>query len=315
MTSKGNYSEEKTENKTKTITGVMNKEKILNLTEETLKYIDEKGEILKCFKEKINSGKIIFYDSRNNEQKEEILRNIKESETKAKIEKECAFYKTITDTCYIPLSHNILDIITIVHEFIHQFHYNQKKVGDYEVEIPSIYFETIAMEYLLKNGYSQYKDTFKNWIMHRCVINANNNEVTCKEMVELINTKIFRGAITSDNILSNKAATKMNNDDKNIFGPDYSIDETKKGFALRRIMSLLSKDATITNDDINMISYSLGTYVAIKFRHNNIIRGKMMELLKNPQYNVQMLLEDIEYFEKGMEKSITKHNVETVLEQ
>ena len=272
--------------------------KIMELTEQVLNHIDSTGKLTNVFNEKNKANKIILYNV--DEKKKEIKRISKEQhfknrkEIKSYINKERCCYNRGIDLCFVPILNRVTDVPSVVHEFIHQYYHNKGKVDNYSAEIPSVYFEKVAIDYLSNNGFEQSKDTL-NWCFtsRKIFDSVRHNVSTATRLIEISKVKKEVGEISLENIMDDEYAEKAYSYEKNFCEDIKTVDDTKKRFA-KTIIKTLSIDGDRINKTFQKdCSYSLGTLLADKFSNEESIKKKMLKLINEPEYSVQNILDCI----------------------
>lgn len=273
--------------------------KIIELVDEILNNIDSTENLSKYFKEKIDLGKMIIYNENEKNKTFENLEKIFKSRDKAEnsMNKD-AHYVVDDDICIIPINNHITDVPKVIHEFIHQYNFNRKSVTYYPEEIPSVYFEKVAINYLINNGFEQYADILENGFTKRKENDASNNVLVINRFVDITKTKKDDGLITMQNILSDDTAKKINFIEHNLYEEKRSIVDTKREYAKSVIRSFANRSGKLNRDIRTFCSYSLGTYFADKYSDDEKMKKRMYELINNPEYTLQNLIDDSKKQEK-----------------
>ncbi|MBE6147912.1 MAG: hypothetical protein E7167_00155 [Firmicutes bacterium] len=138
----------------------LTKEEAISYVREFLLKIDSSRGLLDMFDQNILNGSLIIF---NPNEKDPVTRYIHEN-YHPEYNTDSAFVTPFHKFACIPLQNNILDIYTIVHEFIHFFtlyaRYDSVDLKAYKSqekflnEFASIYFEKLVKEFLLEKGYS-----------------------------------------------------------------------------------------------------------------------------------------------------------------
>ncbi len=283
--------QQKNDKKARTKEAKIDKEKSIELVIEILNYIDPEQKLSELFLEKMQSGKIIIF---NEHEKSEVFEKLKEimGETDAeKIIVEGACHIPQYGICVIPIINRITDVPTIIHEFIHQTFHNSGKPQGYSVEIPSVFFGKIAMDYLINNGFEQYADILQDSFSSRKINDAGNNSVI-NDFVEITKIKHDEGNITLQNILTDDRAKQMNAMEQ-LLHEGRSVDDTKKEYAKARIKSFANRSQELKDKIVKYCSYALGTFFAERYSDDEAIKKKMLELISNPEFELQTLLDSI----------------------
>ena len=271
--------------------------KIIELTEEVLNHIDSTGKLASFFNEKNKDNKIILYNV--DEKDKEIKRISKEHYNDRKMIKSCinleeCCYDIKKDLCFVPILNRVTDVPAVVHEFIHQYYYNNGKVDDYSAEIPSVYFEKVAIDYLCKNGFEQSKDTLNWFFTSRKIEETVWSELSvAARFIEISRLKKDVGKISLKNIMDDEYAEKAYSYEKNFCEDIKTVDDTKKRFAKTIIKTLSNKGDKMRKTFKTDCSYSLGTLLADKFGNEEVIKKRMLKLINEPEYLVQNILDCI----------------------
>ena len=187
-----------------------NEEKLPSLSHENLeeyfvgflKMIDKSGDYLKVYNNLKASKKLIFFDELDEEEREKIRRSLDVLD-----EKSNNFSKKLH--VIIDRKGNISDFRNLAHEFIH--HYLEvigvdPKMNYLFREFPSIFYENIAIRFLLMKGYFfvdisnlynyRYKDITDKALQLTClndylkIYNDNNFTITPEADVERVKERI-----------------------------------------------------------------------------------------------------------------------------
>lgn len=157
-------------------------ETIISILRDILKIIDQTGNLLELFDKKLNGKRIIFYKDKSDYP--EYFKNDNE-----KINQSYYDPKEDVILCYDENSYNT--VVTLVHEFIHMYSHSKGEDGNnaYFQEVPSIFFENIAKNYL-SNTFLIDKDKFKITSRRKIINNFNSMWFnTLRNKLELLNTK------------------------------------------------------------------------------------------------------------------------------
>lgn len=296
--------ENKERNRTNNIE--IERERIIKLVNEVLNYIDPEQNLRGVFLEKVESGRIIMFNEQEKDDAIEKLEKI--MRTKEKSEKyviKSACYLPGYDVCIIPITNRITDVPTIIHEFIHQYHHCTKKVQEYSTEIPSVFFEKVAIDYLVDNGFKQCEDILQNSFFSRKENDAFNNE-TISSFIKMTKIKHDEGEITLQNVLTDKAAQFQNKLEQLVY-KGRSITDTKKECAKNLINSFANRSREKDDEIVKVCSYSLGTYFAEKYCNDSSVSKEMLKLINDPEYSLQDLISSVEKKDHDLEE---KQNVE-----
>jgi len=277
------------------------RERIIKLVNEILNYIDPKQKLTESFLEKVEAGRIIIF---NEKEKDDAIGELEKIlGTKDKAEKyviKSACYLPGYDVCIIPIINRITDVPTIIHEFIHQYHYCTRNVQEYSTEIPSVFFEKVAIDYLVNNGFKQCEDILKNYFFSRKENDALNNE-TIGSFIKITKIKHDEGEITLQNVLNDKVAQFHNNLEQLVY-KGRSVADTKKEYAKSLIKSFANRNREKNDEIVKLCSYSLGTYFAEKYYNDSSVSNEMLKFINTPEYNLQDLIDKIEKKELDIEK-------------
>lgn len=281
----------------------ISKERIIELASEVFDYIDPTGEFRKFFESKMKEGKIVLFDK---DEKDATLKELEAifnfGDTTQKPVNDGANYKPFFDMCSIPIDNAITDVPTIIHEVTHQYHWSKKnEIHGYSEEVPSIYFEKMAIEYLMTHGYEQESDILQESFHQRMVNDSANNAQVINKYIAVTKTKHDEGVITEQSFMREaEVAWKL----MQMSGMDVS--DTKKKYAKRLIETFKSRDRKVNNEIVVYCSYSLGTYLAGKYSNDEQMKQRMLQLVKNPEYSLQNLIDEINAQEQNKEdKKIT----------
>ena len=281
----------------------ISKERIIELASEVFDYIDSTGEFRKFFESKMKEGKIVLFDK---DEKDATLKELEEifnlgSKTQKPVN-EGANYKPFFDMCSIPIDNAITDVPTIIHEVTHQYHWSKKNgIHGYSEEVPSIYFEKIAIDYLMTHGFEHESDILQESFHQRMVNDSANNAQAINKYIAVTKTKHDEGVITEQAFMREaEIAWKF----MQMSGMDVS--DTKKKYAKSLIEAFKSRDRKENNEIVVYCSYSLGTYFAGKYSKDEQMKHRMLQLVKNPEYTLQNLIEELNAPDQNIEdKKIT----------
>ncbi len=252
----------------------LSRSKIIGLVSQILIYIDPTEELNQFFIKKMNEGKIKIYSKDQKQRAAEELKK-KFGINKDRLEKEMDHpcYLVDLDICVIPIVNYITDIPTIIHEFIHQYYENRKKQERYSSEFPSVFFENVSIDYLINNGFEQYE----------------------RELMDSFSARIHLQYWKNQTTLEKAEITKKKYSDKSNNGVPKSktIEDIKKEIAL------LSRTFDEKKDEEETISYALGTLFAKRYSNNKNIIERMLQFIKDPDYSLQKLIDDIQNEEKN----------------
>ena len=157
-------------------------ETIISISRDILKIIDHTGNLLELFDKKLNEKRIIFYKDKSDYP--EYFKNDNE-----KINQSYYDPKEDVILCYDENSYDT--VVTLVHEFIHMYSHSKGEDGNnaYFREVPSIFFENIAKNYL-SNTFLIDKDKFKITSRREIINNFNSMGFNAlRSKLELLNTK------------------------------------------------------------------------------------------------------------------------------
>ena len=255
----------------------LNKSTIIGLVSQILIYIDPTRELIHFFIKKMKEGKINIF---NENEKQRVIKDLTKmlGEDKDKIEKDINTprYWIHSDICVIPIVNYITDIPTIIHEFIHQYYRNKKQEERYSAEIPSIFFEKVAMDYLIDNGFQDYESELKDKFSARIDDQYLEND----KFLEIAK-------------VTKKKKSKKRNKSNNDVPKSYTIEDIKKDIAL------LNRTFEEKKEEKEIISYALGTLFAKRYSKDKNVIERMLQFIKNPEYSLQNLIDDIQNEEKN----------------
>lgn len=247
---------------------------IIGLVSQILIDIDPTEELNQYFTKKMKEGKIrIYYKDQKHRVAEELAEMLGISKDRLEEEMDRPGYLVDFDVCVIPIVNYIIDIPTIIHEFIHQYCGKQKKKERYSSEIPSVFFQSVSMNYLINNGFEQYE----------------------RELMDSFSARIHLQYWKNKKILEKAKVTKMkySNKSNNCVPKIETIEDIKKDIAL------LNRTFSEKKDDEETISYALGTLFAKRYSNNKNVIERMLQFIKDPEYSLQSLMDDIQNEEKN----------------
>lgn len=265
----------------------MTKTDIFILSKKILDSFDTSGKLGKSFEKKwMNGGILLFYPEEKNQTADYLsqLWNIEDEKDKLV---DHPYYNGTHDLCVIPIMCEVTDIPTVIHEFIHQYYYNNTKdENPYSSEIPSIFYEMESIRYLKENGYGHIANKLQEQFEDRKRTDSFNNYFTLKTYIRL--NKIKRnGEITLENILDDNFKINSNATTSDVIN------------AKNKVAQLDLKLLKIIRNEIGMgnvrklISYTIGTLIAERYNESDFVKKEMLELINNPEYSVQKLLNGI----------------------
>lgn len=286
----------------------MSKTDMVLLTKKILDSFDTSGKLGNKFEKNIMEGKIfLFYPEEKSQAADTLsyLWGVKENKNDL-VNKP--YYNSTCDLCVIPLTSNVSDIPIIIHEYIHQYYYNNTKhENPYSLEIPSIFFERESIRYLEENGYRQEANILEKEFEYRKKNDSLNNYAGLRNYVHLNKIK-KNGEITFENCLDDDLEVLLKQQIKN--NPNVTNKEVVK--AKNRIVQLKLKEFMLILKEEGMhnvqrlISYTIGTLIAEKYNESNFIKTGMLELINNPEYSIQDILNGIDKDKK--EDTFIKNN-------
>ena len=149
--------------------------------------------------------------------------------------------------------------------------------------------------------YEQESDILQESFHQRMVNDSANNAQVINKYIAVTKTKHDEGVITEQFFMREaEVAWKL----MQMSGMDVS--DTKKKYAKRLIETFKSRDRKVNNEIVVYCSYSLGTYFAGKYSNNEQMKQKMLQLVKNPEYSLQNLIDELNAQEQNKEdKKIT----------
>ena len=225
----------------------------------------------------MKEGKINIF---NENEKQRVIKDLTKmlGEDKDKLEKDIntPAYWIYSDICVIPIVNYITDIPTIIHEFIHQYYRNKKQEERYSAEIPSIFFEKVAMDYLIDNGFQDYESELKDKFSARIDDQYLEND----KFLEIAK-------------VTKKKKSKKRNKSNNDVPKSYTIEDIKKDIAL------LNRTFEEKKEEKEIISYALGTLFAKRYSKDKNVIERMLQFIKNPEYSLQNLIDDIQNKKKN----------------
>ncbi|MBR1654480.1 MAG: hypothetical protein IJ690_06010 [Clostridia bacterium] len=268
-------------------------EKTIELVEEILSSFDTSGKLVACFKEKMQSGKFIMYKKEDKQLLNEKF-NIyfEKDDAKERLASDSPYYDSEFDVSIIPIFNRLSDIPTIVHEFIHQYDYNHSKSGvknKYSSEIASIYYEKLAINYLISHGFSQSSEVLNDFFDSRLRNDAVNNFSFLDSYVSIYTIKKQHGEITMENVCDDTTASVISRNSSKFKG----VDTVKREFAKMYLYKYKTRTREINDKIIKLCSYSLGTLFAEKYCNNDAMKEKMFELIDSPSYSIEQLIDEL----------------------
>lgn len=271
----------------------MTKTDIFILSKKILDSFDTSGKLGKSFEEKwMKGGILLFYPEEKNQTADYLsyLWNIEDGKDKLV---DHPYYNGTHDLCVIPITCEVTDIPTVIHEFIHQYYYNNTKdENPYSSEIPSIFYEMESIRYLKENGYGHIANILQEQFEDRKRNDSFNNYFVLKTYVRL--NKIKRnGEITLENILDDNVKINSNATINDVLNAKNRIAQLD----VKLLESI--RNETGMDNVRKMISYTIGTLIAERYNESDFVKKEMLELINNPEYSVQKLLNGI-----GKEKEL-----------
>ena len=268
----------------------MTKTEQVLLTKKILDSFDTSGKLGEAFEEKMKKGRIFLIYPEEEKQAADTLGYLwGVSENKDDLVNK-PYYEPAYDMCIIPLKCNISDVPIIIHEFVHQYYYNNTKNDNpYSLEIPSIFFEKESIKYLKENGYN-VEEVFE----HRKEHDSVNNYLFLKEYVRMCKIK-KNGEITFENVLNedleNILKTQLQNN-PNVTNEEIVNAKNKIAQLNLRELKTLEENVGMNNVKL-MVSYTIGTFIADKYNESDLVKKEMLELINNPKHSIQSILDEI----------------------
>lgn len=285
-------------------------DEIIELTKKSLAYIDSTGNLEEYFSSKIKEGRVIFY---NDLDKEDVVKKMKNEHPEVPdklidefFSEEASYIKKL-DICIIKETGKITEIPAVVHECIHQYYENNKKVDEYSSEIPSVFFEKVCSDFLINNGYSEYKEELEDDFFRRILTDYFNNDLVIDKYIKLIKINKDNKEITLDDLMDDDTAKMLNEYEFEHGVPRVSSVNDIYGRKIERAKNVLK--STINRSFFSyreirqLISYSLGTYFAVEYSSDKDMHDKILELTRNPDVNIQDVMN---YASKDKRKEIEK---------
>lgn len=146
--------------------------------------IDPSGKLASELEENLENGKIILWNPNDLEKRKEMQAKYYEH---FNIDRQMCYFESEVKTLVLnlPLEYCLDDVVSLVHEFFH-FHSILAKLEPSKnralAEFPSIYFEMLASQFLIKKGYSKEEISLN----FRIVDSAYNYKIVAPIMQFLI---------------------------------------------------------------------------------------------------------------------------------
>ena len=277
----------------------INDKEIIRLVKEFLSSIDDDGELENFFHKKIKEGKIILYNDDNIKEKKEEVKNKISENLQSKISDFFdggSLYVPSVDLCFISMKNKIIDVPTIVHEFIHQYRYNKNNHSKYSGEVPNIFFERLCGEYLINNGWDAYKNEIMDDFTGRIINDSVNNCFILKQNMNLLKCKLNKGGISLDDVLSDELAMELNKLEFAAGMPKVdsinNIKARKIWEAKKVIKKNVNNNMESTLENKALYSYAIGTYIASKYLDNEKVIKGMLELTKRTDLKLENIIDN-----------------------
>ena len=304
------------------------KEEVIGVTREILKYIDSSGEMLKFFDNCLDSNQIYLW---NSSEREFIINKY--------FEMGIIDDSNVVDLCFccrwpqtiinVPLSGSVArDVVSLVHEFMHLFCFKLHNLTiSYLNEMVAIYFENRVANWLVSNGYNK-EEAFSTLNLRNHCDGINNvvsiGGISIMKLIDLFRIKNRDGVISEDNIVSDFELVFLKGNDyllevidlmvKGKKIPKLDIEEErllKSKYVcslIESISSLFDFSNGYFDKIINYISYCLGTYISNRFEDCNL-DSKMLYIANNmnvldDSILIKVLDGDIDIKCKGIKKNI-----------